>query len=102
MAINRLESLERKFQKNPNFAKLYYNQIEKYIALGHTCQLSKEEAKSNREITNYIPHNGVLNIHKSGKVCVVFQASAKFHNTSLNDNLLPGVDFLNNLVSVLL
>ena len=102
MAINRLESLEKKFQKNPDFAKLCYGQIEKYIKLGHTRQLTKEEAKCNSAITNYIPHHGVLNINKPGRVRVVFDASAKFHNTSLNDNLLPGVDFLNNLISVLL
>ena len=48
-----------------------------------------EEAKSNREITNYIPHHGVLKINKPGKVRAVFDASAKFHNTWLNDNLLP-------------
>ena len=33
---------------------------------------------------------------------MVFDASAKFHNTSLNDSLSPGVDFLSNLASVLL
>ena len=102
MAINRLESLEKKFQKNPDFAKLYHDQIEEYITLGHTRQLTKEEAKCNSKITNYIPHHGVLNINKPGKVRVVFDVSAKFQNTSLNDNLLPGTDFLNNLVSVLL
>ena len=69
-----LKSLERKFQKNPDFAKLYQNQIEEYIALGHTRQLSKEEAKGSSEITNCIPHHGVLNINKPGKVCIVFDA----------------------------
>ena len=59
--------------------------------------LSMEEAKSNNGITNYIPHHGVLNVHKPGKARVVFYASAKFHN-----NPLPVVDFLNNLISVLL
>ena len=42
--------------------------------------LSMEEAKSNNGITNYIPHHGVLNVHKPGKARVVFYASAKFHN----------------------
>ena len=102
IAINRSELLERNFQKPPDFAKHYHHQIEGYTALDHARQLSKEEAKSNHEITNYIPHHEVLNKNKPGKVCVVFGASAKSHNISLNDNLLPGVDFLNNLVSVLL
>ena len=63
MAINRLESIEKKSQKDPVFAKLYHDQIEEYITLGHARQLTKEEAKCNSEITNYIPHHGVLNIN---------------------------------------
>ena len=57
MAINRLESLEREFQKNPDFVKLYHDQIEEYIFLAHARQLTKEEAKSSSEIKNYIPHH---------------------------------------------
>ena len=63
MAINRLESLEKRLQKNPDFAKLYHNQIEEYITLGHARQLIKEEAKCNSATTNYIPHHGVFNIN---------------------------------------
>ena len=63
-----------------------------------------EEAKSNTEIINYIPRHGVLNINKPGGVRVVFDASVKFHNASVKflNNLLPEVDFLNSLFSVLL
>ena len=65
-------------------------------------QRSFKEAKACDEITNYIPYHDVLNINKPGKTRVVFDASAKFRNTSLNNNLLPGIDLLNNLISVLL
>ena len=41
-----------------------------------------------------------MNIHKLGRVTVVFDTSAKYQGTSLNENLLPGIDFLNNLVNV--
>ena len=98
IAVNRLESLER----NPYFPKLYHDQIEEYILFGHARQLSKEETNSNNETASCIPYHGVLNINKPGKVFVFFDRSAKFHNTSLNDSLLPRVHFLNNLVSVLL
>ena len=100
MAMNHLESLETKFQRKPDFAKLYQDQIDEHTALGHAHQLSMEERKSNNDI-NCILHDGVLNISKPGKVCIVIDLSAKFHNTLLNNNLLPGVDFLNNLISVL-
>ena len=55
MSINSLESLKRKLQNNPAFAKLYQDQIQKYIALDHARHVNKEEAKSNIEIRNYIP-----------------------------------------------
>ena len=51
-------------------------------------------------ITNYVPHHGVLNVNKPNKVRVVFDAAAIYHETSLNNNLLPETDLLNNLVSV--
>ena len=39
---NRLASLERKSQKSLDFANLYQDQIEEYIALCHERQLSEE------------------------------------------------------------
>lgn len=45
MAKNSLESLEIKFQKNLDLAELCHDETEEYIILGHTHQLSKEEAK---------------------------------------------------------
>ena len=98
LALNRFHSLEKKIRKNPDFANLYSKQIDEYISLGHAHKLSLREEKACSEITNYIPHHGVLNINKPGKVRVVFDASAKFQNTSLNDNLLPGINLLNNLI----
>ena len=51
---------------------------------------------------NYLPHHGVSNINKPGRVRVVFNTGAKFENTCLNNNILKGPDLLNNLFSVLL
>lgn len=67
---------------------------------GHACKLSSKGAEVCSEITNYLPHHGVLNINKPGKGCDVFDASSNFQYTSLNNNL-PGIDLLNNLISVL-
>ena len=91
---------EKNFPKD--FAKLYHDRIEENITIGDTLQLSIEKAKSNCDISNNIYHHGVLNGSKPGKVHVVFNGSAKFHSMLLNDSLLSGVDFLNNLISILL
>ncbi|XP_057294522.1 uncharacterized protein LOC130623032 [Hydractinia symbiolongicarpus] len=80
----------------------YRLQVKEYIALGHARKLSDFEKNQTSDITNYIPHHGVVHPNKPGKVRVVFDAAAKYKGISLNDNLLPGPDLLNNLVSVLL
>lgn len=49
----------------------------------------------------YLPHHPVFSPQKPGKVRVVFDCSAKYCNTSLNDQLLQGPDLTNSLVGVL-
>ena len=44
----------------------------------------------------------MLNPNKPGKLCIVFDAAAKFSGTSLNDQLLQGPDYINNLAGVLM
>ena len=63
--------------------------------------MTRKESRNASVVTNYIPHHGVMNIHEPGRVKVVFDGSAKYQGTSLNENLLPGIDFLNNLVNVI-
>ncbi|XP_068713249.1 uncharacterized protein [Montipora foliosa] len=43
-----------------------------------------------------------LNPNKPGKIRVVFDAAAKFHGTSLNDQFLQGPNYINNLAGVLM
>ena len=43
----------------------------------------------------------MLNINKPDGVRVVFGASAKINKTCSNDNPLPDIDLLNNLLSVI-
>ena len=80
---------------------MYKSQINGYITSGQTKLLSPEEKNNTSFITNYIPNHRVLNINKPDRVRVVFDASAKINKTCLNGNLLPGIDLLNNLVSVI-
>ena len=50
----------------------------------------------------YLPHHPVTNVHKPEKVRVVFDCAAKYHGSSLNDTLMKGPIFMNNLVGVLI
>lgn len=99
--MSRLKSLEAKFKRNNQLADGYKATINDYISKGHANKLTPEEAKVITSLTNYIPHHGVSNPNKPGKVRVVFDAAAKYGKISLNDNLLQGPDLLNNLVDLL-
>ena len=96
MATNRLNHLKRKLERDSTYHKEYTNFM--------TGILQREEAEEVSETVNgpqwYIPHHGVYHPRK-GKLRVVFDCSAKYQGTSLNDHLLVGPDLINNLVGVL-
>ena len=75
---------------------------QSHISLGHARKSSSKETGTCSEITNCLHHQGVLNVNKPGKAHVIFDPSPKFQNTSLNNNLFPNIDLLNNLIKVLL
>ena len=102
LAVKRLDSLERKFSRNLEFAKKYVSNMKQYFDSGYSRYLTTSEAKNITDITNYIPHHGVIHPKKPGKLRIVFDAASKFSNTSLNSHLLKGPDLLNNLVTVLM
>lgn len=49
----------------------------------------------------FIPHHGIYHPKKPEKLRVMFDSSAKYGGTSLNEHLLPGPDMINNLTGVL-
>ena len=84
--------LEKECSRNPHFKQLYIQQINDYIKKRYVKKLSEDELPKISPMTKYTPHDGVR---------VVFGPAAVYHEASLNKFLLPGIDLLNNLVSVL-
>ena len=76
--------------------------MEDYILKGHATKLNQTESKKTSRITNYIPHHAATNVKKLNKVQIVNDAGAKAQGIWLNEHLLKGSDFLNNLDGVLL
>ena len=75
--------------------------MEEYIRAGFARKFTKDEANRITDKTNYLPHHHVINQNKPEKVRIVFDAAAKFQDTSLNQNLLQGPDYTNSLVGIL-
>ena len=97
MAITRLNQLKRRLERNATYCNEYVHYMNELIKRGD-AELIPETDKGPRW---YIPHHGVYHPQKK-KLRVVFDCSARFSGTSLNDQLLHGPDMTNNLAAVLL
>ena len=97
LALKRLSHLKRKLQANSTFKKHYDTFMEDLLSKGYAERAQPIQSKT--QPVSYIPHHGVYNINKPGKVRVVFDCSAG--SPSLNDCLLPGPDLTNSLIGVL-
>ena len=76
--------------------------MKKYIKKGYARKLSDKEVNTISPRLNYILHHSVTNINKPNTLRIVFNAAAKFSNTSLNQHLVKGPDLLNSLIGILL
>ncbi len=101
-ATKRLNSVERKMDKDKEYGKWYLEKIQYYVDNGYCKKLSKEEEAVESEKTFYMPHFAASNINKPGKLRWVCDAAAKANGVSLNDKLLTGPDQLNSLPGILL
>ena len=103
MAISRMLSLERKFEKQPSLKSKYVETINEYNGKGYARKLPHKARKEEQnKIINWIPHQAVTNINKPCKIRVAFDAGARYENTSLNEKLYKEPDLLNNLAGTLL
>jgi len=100
LAANRLQVLKRRFIKDDKLFSKYKTSIHEYVDKGYAQQVPPDQL-NNKERVWYIPHHGVINPNKPDKVRVVFDCSAKYQGTSLNDQLLQGPDLTNSLFGVL-
>lgn len=86
-ADRRLRFSHRRFSKKPEAKKLYDQNLEEYLSLGHMKELEAGEIAR-----NFLPHHPVVKESSSTtKVRTVFDASARTTNgKSLNDILYVG------------
>ncbi|XP_028314916.1 uncharacterized protein LOC114470784 [Gouania willdenowi] len=99
LAEIRLEHLKRKINKDERYKKDYVAYMNDIIERGDVEEVNNEGKKGEQW---YIPHHGIYHPKKPTKLRVVFDCSAKYGGTSLNDHLLQGPDLINNLTGILL
>ena len=95
----RLHPLKKRLYRDPVLHKKYRDFMDDLIVKGYTRKVSRENLGNSN--VWYLPHHAVFHPQKPDKVRVVFDCSAKFQGTSLNDQLLQGPDLTNTLVGVL-
>lgn len=99
LATKRFLTLERKFERSPEFKRMYTNFMREYNDLGHMSKLVTCSPPN-----YYLPHHGVVRESSTTtKLRVVFDASAvTSSNKSLNDIQYPGPALQNDILSILL
>ena len=102
MASRRLWHLTKRFQKDESYFEKYKENVDGYIQNDFAKKLDKEEALTRSRKSWYLPHHGVINENKPGRVRMVFDAASKVNNKGLNSNLSTGPDLMNSLLGVLL
>ena len=80
----------------------YKDFVQDIVAKGYAQKVPEHRKESDCQgNTCFIPHHRIYHPHKPGKIRVVFDCSARFKGTSLNDLLLKGPDLTNSLLGVL-
>ena len=101
MAERRIIGLKRRLDKDPALHKRYTQYMTELIERGHAVPVSADShAEEGKKW--YLPHHSVQHPAKPRKTRVVFDASAKYFGTSLNDQLLQGPNLANTLIGVLI
>jgi len=98
LALVRLKHLKTKFKNDQRYYGHYKKFMDDVLDRGDA-----ELVESNENVGNswYIPHHGVYHPKKPDKLRVVFDCSARYADSSLNQHLLTGPDLTNGLAGVL-
>ena len=99
LAIIRLGHLKRKMDRDEMYRNHYSKFMNEVIENGDAEKVISQTAPGS---SWYIPHHGVYGNPQPDKIRVVFDCSARYGGTCLNEHLLTGPDMTNDLSRVLL
>ena len=91
--------LKKRLQKDATLHEKHTDFMADLLQKSHARKVTTEEQLQREKW--YLPHHPVFHPQKPGKVRAVFNCSAKYRGSFLNDQLLQGPDVTNTLVGVL-
>ena len=100
-AIKRAQWQKKKMLRDDKYRNDYVTFVTNIIDKGYAAKISDSHIIADPGKVWYLPHHAVYHHKKPDKIRVVFDCSATFGRTSLNDQLLQGPDLTNSLVGVL-
>ena len=100
-AAKRLELLKGKLDQDETLKKEYKSFMNEVFQRGEAEKVDIDLKDSNSGKVWYVPHFGVRHA-KKGKLRVVFDCSARYRDTCLNDHLLQGPEHMNSIIGILM
>ena len=100
LAQKRMFTLKRRLLNDDSLKQKYAEVINTYVTKNYARIVPLEKLEGKRNMTWYLPHQSIVNVHKPGKMRVVFDCAARYNNRSLNDALMSGPPLMNTLVGV--
>ena len=87
--------------QNQKYHHDYVQFVESLITKGYAERITDEQLPPQPGKIWYLPHHGLYHTKKPSKIRVVYDCSARYQNTSLNNQLLQRPDLTNSLFGVL-
>ena len=92
-----LQGLQRKLANDVGLLDRYDAEIQKDLKVGYIHKIS---ALEDLDTKWYLPHYGITNPNKPGKLRCITNAASCYAGTCLNDKLLVGLDLLGNMLAI--
>ncbi|XP_046549788.1 uncharacterized protein LOC124259655 [Haliotis rubra] len=87
--------------ENDQYHRDYVAFVDNFLACNYAYNIQPSEIFTSPERIWYLPNHGIYHPRKPQKIRIVFDCSATFNGSSLNDRLLQGPSLTNSLIGVL-
>ena len=100
-ALKRTMWQRKKMLRDEKYRNDYVHFVNEMISKGHARKVPEDRLEVEPGKIWYLPHREIYHPKKPHKIRIVFDCSAKYGGTSLNDQLMLDPDLTNSLVGVL-